>query len=482
MHTPTAEQAEVHHAAIDLLSTPRGIIKCVAGAGSGKTTTLIGAAAKCKEAGASRLIYIALSKPLVEISEKIFRHIGETRTFSSLAYEGTNAGAGNRRTGPIYPAQVIEAFGLDSKRLPTSPIAFAKIIIAIVTTFCNSSSAEISKQHLPLWVKDPVIAGLALKYAPVLFNGLCPGANTTLPLPHPLCLKAWSLRGCPGLSQYDYVLFDEAQDAAGVHLSCLAYAKRALYVGDVGQQIFTFKNAQDAMLKIPGKAYPLTLSFRFGQQIADAANSIIRAKASKVELRLKGLPSKQSTIGPVAKNEPHTRIYRTNAALLQGALTLSDLGSSINIVGDMSDLQSKLQGASNLLRGVNQDVRHPAYQQFRSWDEFEGWMSKNPENDISQIGNLVKNNARRVDTLVRICKHQSAQGSVSLVTAHRSKGCEYQNVIISGDFDDLLDPLLINNKSMSPQGDEELNTMYVALTRTQSRVESQSEVLNSILR
>ena len=481
MHTPTIEQARVHKAAVDLLHQPRGIIKCVAGAGCGKTTTLIGAAAECKTAGASRLLYLATSKPLVQSGEESFRNIAVTKTFNALAYEGTNAGAGGRRTGQLYPAQVVEAFDLQSKRLPTNAITFAKIILSIVGSFCQSSATEFGQQHIPSWLKDPVTAGLALKYAPVLFQGVSPGVQTALPLPHEVYLKSWYLRGCPGLSNYEFVFLDEAQDCSGVLLGCLAYAKRACYVGDAAQQIFGFKGAQDAMLKVPGMAFPLSLSFRFGQEIADAANAIIRSKASKAELGLKGLAGNQASIGPIPKNEPHTRIFRSNAALLQGALTLSDLGTSQTIIGDMTELHSKIEGAAGLLRGASHDIRHPAYHQFKDWDEFEGWMYKNQESEVAQIGTLVKNNARRVDTLLKICKNKQSRGNVTLVSAHRSKGCEWPNVIVCNDFDDRLDGLLINGQSLSPQADEELNLLYVATTRTQSRLECQSEVLSSIV-
>jgi len=481
MHTPTSEQGIVHRASVDLLSKNRGIIKVVAGAGCGKTTTLIGAASECKRAGGSRLLYLAFSKRLVQAGETSFRNIAAVRTFNAMAYEGTSAASTGRPTTQVYPAQVIDAFGLNEKRLPTQATVFARIILAIVTAYCQSSSHDMGQSHIPSWVKDPVTAGLALKYAEVLFKALLPGVKTSLPLPHSVILKAWSLRGCPGLSAYDFCYVDEAQDCSGVLLSCLAYAKRACYVGDAAQQIFGFKGAQDAMLKVPGQAYPLSLSFRFGQEIADAANSIIRSKASKAELGLKGLSSNPASIGSIPKQEPHTRIFRTNAGLLRGALTLSDLGASIEVIADTAELLLKIESAFALLRGAAHDIRHPAYQQFRNWDEFEGWMYRNQDSEVSQIGTLVKDNARRVDSLIKLCKVKNPRGIITLVTAHRSKGCEWKNVLISSDFDSRLDGLLINGQSMSPQGDEELNLLYVATTRTMFKLESQCESLNSII-
>lgn len=482
MHAPTDEQARVRSAAVDLLHEPRGIIKTLAGAGCGKTTTLIGSAADCKKAGATRLCYLALNKPLVETGQESFKNLAIVKTFNALAFEGANVASSNRKIGNIYPAQVVEAFGLQSKRLPTDVSTFARIVLAVVSSFCQSSATEISASHLPYWVKDATVAALALKYASVLFQAACPGVNTSLPLPHDLYVKAWQLRGCPGLGQYDFVFLDEAQDAAGVTLSCLAYAKRACYVGDAAQQIYAFRGAQDVMLKVPGRTYPLSLSFRFGEEIAEAANRVISSKSNRSEVLLRGLPGKGSTIGPIQRGEPQTRIFRTNTSVLKEALNLSDLGVTTQIVGDMSEMRHKIEGAYSLLKGATHEVKHPAFQQFKNWDELEGWMYRNQDTEITQIANLVKAYVRRIDALLKICSKQPSSGEVMLITAHRAKGCEWDNVVIGQDFDERLDGLLLNGRSRSPQADEELNLLYVALTRTRKRLESKSEALKSILK
>lgn len=482
MHTPTDEQARVRKATVELLGAPRGIIKTIAGAGCGKTTTLVGAAVDCKRAGASKLCYLAFNKPLVDSGQAAFHNLADVKTFNKMAYEGANVASAGRKIGPIYPSQVIAAFDLQNKRLPTDAQTFSRIVLAIVTAFCESGALQLNDSHLPYWVKDPVVAGLATKYAAALFQGACPGVKTTLNLPHALYVKVWQLQGCPGLSSYDLVLLDEAQDVSDILLSCLAYASRACYVGDAAQQIYASKGATDSMLKVPGQAYRLSLSFRFGQEIADAANRVISSKSTGSEVLLRGLPGKESRIGTIKKSEAHTRIFRTNSALIKEALNLSDLGATINIVGDLSDLREKIEGAYSLLKGAVRDVKHPAFQQFKNWSELEGWIYKNPETEISQIAALVKDYARRIETLLKVCTKRNSNGDITLITAHRSKGCEWNNVIVGADFDDRICGRMLNNRSRSPQVDEELNLLYVALTRTKNRLESQSEALSDLLK
>ena len=86
MHAPTEEQAAFRKAAVELLETPRGVIKSTAGAGCGKTTALKGAALDYRKAGASRLLVLAFSKNLVTDLQATFGDVAAVRTFNSLAF------------------------------------------------------------------------------------------------------------------------------------------------------------------------------------------------------------------------------------------------------------------------------------------------------------------------------------------------------------------------------------------------------------
>lgn len=472
MHAPTDEQAAFRKASVSLLEVPRGIIKSTAGAGCGKTTALKGAVLDCNRAGASRLLVLAYSKPLIAEVQSSFGNLAVVRTFNSLAFEAVRARSKGRTIGPLYASHVLQAFDLQKKKLPIDAQAFTKIIIATVSKFCSSADSIISTVHVPSWVREPVVSDLALRYATVLFDAMRVASRTKLPLPHDLYVKDWHLQGCPGLSHFDQLFLDEAQDASDVMLSCLAFAKRTCYVGDAGQQIFAYRGSQDAMLKVPGREYPLTLSFRFGPQIAELANRILEYKSSPPPIKLRGLAGKSSRVGPIATTEEHTRIFRTNTALIRDAITLRDLGESFSIVGDTLDIREKTESVFALMRNAPREAKHPALSSFRCHDELAEWASDHPGTETAQIYTLARDYELREDDLVRVLagRGQSSNGRITLTTCHKAKGREFQNVIVREDFDY---SLATAKRGGDARWDEELNLLYVAATRAKQAVELQ---------
>lgn len=480
-HAPTEEQAAVQAAAKNLMTAQRGLIKTIAGAGCGKTTTLVGAARICREAGAGRQLYLAFNKALVEDGNRAFKGVADVKTFNALAFEHTAAGSKGRKITPIYPRHVVDAFDLKNRKLPMEPFAFAKSVLTTLSNFCNSGDMAVAAGHVPGWVRTE-FGELVGQYATVLFNALHVDNPTTLPLPHELYVKAWHLGGCAGLFKYDLTLLDEAQDASGVMLACLAFAQRAIYVGDSCQQIYGWRNAQDAMLKLPGKAFPLSTSFRFGPQIADLANNVLKMKSTPPTLTLQGLASRGTAIGNVDRQRPHTRIFRTNAALVRDALVLADCSTPFCIVGDMGELKDKFESAYAIFKGNLREVKHPAFSQFKSWEQLEDWVEEHGDSEIRQVANLVKEYSRRPSDVIKLMsgKGQSGNAIATLTTAHKSKGREWDNVILAADFDDR--QMQYARKRMTVnQRDEEINLLYVALTRTRFLLESESEFLKGFL-
>lgn len=472
MHAPTDEQAAFRKASVNLLEAPRGIIKSTAGAGCGKTTALKGAVQDCNRAGASRLLVLAYGKNLVAEVQGFFGNLAVVRTFNSLAFEAVRARSEGRTIGQLYPSHVLQAFDLHNKKLPIDAQAFAKVIISTLSRFCSSSDATLSAVHVPAWVREPVVSDLAARYAAVLFDAMRVTSRTRLPLPHDLYVKDWHLQGCPGLSHFDQLFLDEAQDATDVMLSCLAFAKRACYVGDAGQQIFAFRGSQDAMLKVPGREFPLTLSFRFGPHIADLANRILECKSSPPPIKLRGLAGKSSRVGPISASEEHTRIFRTNTALIRDAITLKDLGESFSIVGDTGDIREKTESVFALMRNAPREAKHPAFSSFRTHDELAEWASVHPNTEDAQIYFLARDYEIREDDLVRVLagRGQSNKGRITLTTCRKAKGKEWANVIVREDFDH---SLAAAKRRGDAQLDEELNLLYVAATRAKQAVELQ---------
>jgi superfamily I DNA/RNA helicase len=112
----------------------------------------------------------------------------------------------------------------------------------------------------------------------------------------------------------DYILLDEAQDTNPVVLDVLRkQPAQMIYVGDKYQQIYEWRGAVNAMERIKTDADTyLTMSFRFGPVIAQAASTLL-AKLNET-LPLKGNPAVNSRIGPVT---PRAILARTNASPLR---------------------------------------------------------------------------------------------------------------------------------------------------------------------
>ncbi len=96
-----------------------------------------------------------------------------------------------------------------------------------------------------------------------------------IPLGHDGYLKVWALSE-PCLP-VDYILLDEAQDTNPVVLDVLRKQDaQIVYVGDKYRRIYEWRGAINAMEEAPAvHATDLTISFRFGGEIAHAANCVL---------------------------------------------------------------------------------------------------------------------------------------------------------------------------------------------------------------
>lgn len=177
-------------------------------------------------------------------------------------------------------------------------------------------------------------------------------------------LKLWE-RSEPKMG-VDFVLFDEAQDAAPVMLSIIDQQEHAqrVYVGDSCQQIYEWRGAVNALQTVDTDARTfLTQSFRFGQAVADLANLVLDELGA--ELRLRGFDSIPSRVDALSK--PDAILTRTNAAAIHEVLTLQAGGVAAHLVGGADDVASFARAAQQLMDG--KPTYHPELACFTSWPE-----------------------------------------------------------------------------------------------------------------
>lgn len=462
----------------DVVSSTRslcGNLKVFAGAGTGKTTTLVAVAHECRQT--RKVLYLAYNSAIRDDARSRFGTSATVHTVHGMAHRATGVRYIKRRFGPLYPSQIESLLGLGGRDIPLPHFSFISAILQTMTAFLCSASDVPDQSHLPPSIKrlnDNGANELVVAMTYRCFEQIAPDAKTTLPLPHDVYLKYWQMIGAPGLDDYDLILMDEAQDSNDVTIAALRSCPAVIWVGDPHQQIYAFRGAVDAMSMVEGAQLPLTQSFRFGPAVAALANSTLARKHRPAPYSLRGLTTKETVIGRIHPGQHHARLYRTNVELLRDAIFFADKGERIAIVGDMSDLRVKLESAWHLKLGERKGVRHPLIASFASWEALRKHVGDSPDPEVGQVFQVIEEYCGRFGDVLSLLGQEfdEASAKIILTTAHRAKGREWDNVVIAADFDNLL----LGKRQLQPsEKDAELNLLYVAMTRAMARLELQSQ-------
>jgi hypothetical protein len=474
----TDEQHAIHNA---VLNGSDKVIIVEAGSGTGKTSITLDIAYSLQRNNLTAA-YLVFNQHNAEEARQLFPHNTKVSTINSMAYYFMRIHEKYRKIGQLYPSTVAQTLNISEKQCGLNRAAYCSLIINCVTNFCNSAESEFSKFHVPgnnPETPQTELQSNIVEHSKQLFRIIRPENSTQLPLPHHVYLKAWQLNNAPGIESYDLVLLDEAQDSSPVTIAILQNAKALFLVGDENQAIYSFRGAQSALQKFKGLRLPLSLSFRFGQEIADLANTITRHKNGYKGIKpLRGLPSLSTRITNISLGQKHTRIFRTNQDLVFSAKFLTDQMLPISIVGDMSDLAGRLLSGWALRNGENHyKINHPLISQYSTWSKFEEYALKNEHNEISQTYRIIIENDRRTPDIIRLLTNPGhANSKVQLVTGHRSKGLEFNDVVLSSDFDRFLE------KGPSQKNwDEEMNLLYVSVTRAMRTLDVKSQFVKSLI-
>ncbi len=290
-----------------------------------------------------------------------------------------------------------------------------------------------------------------------------------LPFCHDDYVKIWGLAGptIPG----DYIFLDEDQDTAPVFLDILQQQQVPIVlVGDECQIIYEWRGAINAAAAYPdAEVRYLTQSFRFGQAIADVANSILETLEKPVQLRLKGLSSIPSTVAPVGK--PDCILTRTNAAAVGTFLRATAEGQRPFLVGGTKEVVSFVGAARDLQQG--RSTSHPDLGCFSTWTEVQEYAATDDGEDLKLWVKLI--DAYTAETILAGLKGMPAEKDADLVisTAHKSKGREWDTVQLAGDFP-------VNSFQGMPEArptglrtadDSDRRLLYVAATRAKKTLD-----------
>ncbi|XP_029350901.1 F-box DNA helicase 1 isoform X2 [Echeneis naucrates] len=490
------------------------VVKIIAFAGTGKTTTLVKYAEQRPDL---RFLYVAFNKSVASEAARCFPRNVDCKTAHSLAFKDI----GKRYCLHRKITPNLNPFTINSV-LPEGRGGFvrAKIVSRTLNAFLASVDETITTRHVPsthvtktghkkeidaseklLFVNDAKTIWEKMKS----LNGRKTNGYF---MTHDGYLKLWQLQNPkPRLSdQYDVIFIDEAQDCTPAIMDVLLSQQCGkILVGDPHQQIYTFKGAVNALQVVDHThIYYLTQSFRFGAEIAYVAASILSV-CKRVQKILVGGKQKGSVCDQeAAKILEAVRtgvspcqgkmaiLSRCNINVFSTAVKLIDANPQchIHFIGSVQNIGlNRIQDIWLLKQNTGQetisDISDPLIRCFarRSWNsELNGFLALKTyvtqTEDLELLAKLsiVEKYGNRIPELVTRLK-DSAENDLRKAdfivgTVHKSKGLEFDAVMVSDDFTEV--PCSRHNVHHHPTfsfdniPDDEWNLLYVAVTRART--------------
>ena len=470
---PTHEQ----QAALSAFSTGRSL-KIVAGAGTGKTTTLKLLSGTLPDSSGT---YLAFNTAMADDARRRMPSNVSVSTAHSLAFRGTK-GAYARKIGSRMTArQAAEVAGLPvemtlgekNNKVTLSRINIGYYLLDWIRSFCNSDRPQIDTESmsytLPLiWLgvdageatptdfraARKMVEGLA-PYAGTLWAAMADPANDT-PTTHDVYLKKWVMGG-PRLAA-DFILFDEAQDANPLMLQLVtAQDAQRVYVGDPNQQIYAWRGATNAMQTVKTDATTtLSESFRFGPEIAEFANLVL-SRYCQSPLRLVG----RADVSAPLERQVRATLCRTNAGVISTLASTPNL-SDVHVAGGTDQAVALLRGMQELRERDKTNQIELAH--FQGWQEFVDHVAESKD-EMSTLLRLSKKGENIPDLIALLSRTQSNPAKAGRVvsTGHKCKGLEWGTVSLDADF---VAPGRDGDINAALRG-ERANLLYVAGTRAQ---------------
>jgi len=498
--TPTAEQV----ANKDLVLAGKDI-KIVAGAGSGKSSSLRYIASCYSEKSFLVLCFNSAnakeSNTHAERPENIVYSTGHSLAYRAIMdYKMRNKLS---KSGLLYSD--LEEFylyqfapqGESEKEWKDNIRIITKEVLQTVEYFCRSSAIDIDTFSLNrlvyifsskspeenigrLILEDNIIRAL-VDNVKTYWNNLI-NSNHPAKITHDVYLKLYDLREisvdevwddrAKAYVSVDVLCLDESQDTNPVMESIFRRQShlQRIIVGDPNQQLYAWRGAND-MMKLPyysdfTTGY-LTESFRFNQGIADKANVVL--EALQADLRI---------VGSGSKTEIDSRaiLCRTNASVVERIFDNIDSGKSIYTSINTSEVFSKLFHLEACY--YNNLPKYPCKELSHIVDRESLEKAVEYSDELQRLLRLQKSLVKTrtlwqaKQLLEKSLVKTQEEADIVITTCHASKGMEYAHVTIDDDFLVIMDDETTQDAVERLYETESLLCLlYVSLTRAQVEVE-----------
>ena len=456
----TTEQQEIVDYVSDLEG--EGLILIDSVAGSGKTTLLKAIANTIEGKG----LYMAYNKAIAVESAKKFPSHVDCKTTHSLAYRGTVVPL-KLSVGFFGPREVTDKIPYNEKYLLCEDIK--EFCLSKYTTYDAYAKAN-----------GRINASLANKYLTKMSQG-------DIDCTHDFYLKLFHIMLANGeIDQVDYdlIMLDEAGDLNEVTLEIfkLLAGRIKVAVGDPHQNIYTFNHTINCFERLEGqgKTFKLSKSFRVPQHIAGPVEKFCQTYLNP-EMQFNGVEVSDPTI------KTRGYISRTNSGLIGKIIELNEDNVPYGLVRKAQEIfKVPLMVAGLRYQGKIYDAAYKHIQ-----DDVDNWFenkdnvkinnptlfgylrSKYPDDlGLKQALSLIANYGKSAifDAYYKAKEHESRKHDFLLLTAHSSKGLEFDEVILAPDMTTSVDMALERTAGMPmdlipPSEKETFNLYYVACTR-----------------
>lgn len=472
------------------LTKTENILKIEAVAGSGKTSTLKYIADNMY----IPMLYLAYNKSMAMDARAKFPSNVDVKSVHGLAYREVGNNFAHKLSRPLGRYRNVASTGNEISlyyKIPDMavgdkkiPKAFIGLIVKdTVNAYEQSADPILIAKHIPSrhktdiqkrfpaldWVK---LEKMLVKKAKNLWEDRSDIFSDVL-CTHDTYLKLFQLSK-PVLNGYKVILLDEAQDSNQVTLDIVLSQQKhskIVLVGDKRQAIYGWRGAINAMEQVTSEGVRLDQSFRFGEEIADLCSHILKEP-------VKGNPdlnSKAGYINMIDETQHYTILFRRNITLIYHAIILMQEGKVVDINIDVKDFVSMLHSAHCLFLGNARGVKHEAILPYACWDDLLTEAKSDPE--LTRISQIIR--AGETDSVLETLRtyDRKKKPDVTLTTAHKAKGLEYDYVLLAEDFPSVFDE---RGKFIGLNGEEQ-NLLYVATSRAKKVLQYNTTVRDILL-
>lgn len=474
-----------------------GNIKINAVAGSGKTTTLLEYA---KARPQQKILYLAFNKAVKLEAEKKFAAAGCTHvkvdTAHSLAFARIIPGSAYTIKPDGYKIpEIVQILQLNQFTGKHTEYILATHISGWMAYFCNSNRQKVQELDYEDTLTDAEAKEFVARYKTALLQQtrifLDKMNRGEIPLTHDFYLKKFQLSRTQ--LPYDCILFDEGQDASEAMLDIFLNQQSVkVIVGDQHQQIYGWRYAVNSLEKVNYPTFHLSTSFRFDQDIAELAEEVVAwkkriQKPAGIKVTGAGKPPKTVKTRAV--------VARTNAGLLVKAIEMlieKKEISSVYFEGRIENYTYAADGASiydvlNLHTGEKDRIRDPLIASMNTIDELEDYIDNTSDAQLRMLVEVVKEYGKKIPGYIKKLKdghldhNDKDKADMIFSTVHRCKGMEYDEVTLAGDFiteEKIIGMMARKDDSINTDRlAEEVNLLYVAITRTKGKLNIPEELL-----